>query len=44
VFHDRLDWPMALGTALIVASGLLTLLREKAKVPVAAAAPAIHPQ
>ncbi|MBO1078525.1 DMT family transporter [Roseomonas haemaphysalidis] len=44
VFHDRLDWPMAVGTALIVASGLLTLLREKKRVPVAAAAPAIHPQ
>lgn len=45
VFGDRLDWPMAVGVALIIASGLITFLREKVRAPtVAEAAPLIHPQ
>lgn len=45
VFGDRLDWPMAVGVALIIASGLITFVREKVRAPaVAEAAPLIHPQ
>ncbi|MDB5371001.1 MAG: hypothetical protein JWP20_2559 [Roseomonas sp.] len=44
VFGDGLDWPMALGTVLIIASGLFTFVREKVRVPAARRAPAIHPQ
>jgi len=29
LFHDKLDWPMAIGIAIILASGLFTLLREE---------------
>jgi drug/metabolite transporter (DMT)-like permease len=29
VFGDRLDWPMALGIAIILGAGLFTLIREK---------------
>lgn len=28
LFHDRLDWPMAVGIALILGAGLFTVLRE----------------
>lgn len=28
VFHDRLDWPMALGIAIILGAGLFTFVRE----------------
>ncbi|MEO8810945.1 MAG: DMT family transporter [Rhodanobacter sp.] len=28
VFHDRLDWPMALGIAIILSAGLFTFIRE----------------
>ena len=45
VFGDRLDWLMAVGVALIIASGLITFVREKVRAPaVAEAAPLIHPQ
>lgn len=29
LFHDRLDWPMAVGIALILGAGLFTLVREE---------------
>jgi drug/metabolite transporter (DMT)-like permease len=29
VFGDKVDWPMGIGIALIVGSGLLTLMRER---------------
>lgn len=29
LFHDRLDWPMAIGIAIILGAGLFTLLREE---------------
>jgi drug/metabolite transporter (DMT)-like permease len=45
VFGDQLDWPMAAGVVLIIASGLFTFVREKVRVPEAArTAPLIHPQ
>jgi drug/metabolite transporter (DMT)-like permease len=45
VFGDRLDWLMAVGVGLIIASGLITFVREKVRAPAAAqAAPLIHPQ
>jgi S-adenosylmethionine uptake transporter len=28
VFHDQLDWPMALGIAIILGAGLFTFIRE----------------
>jgi S-adenosylmethionine uptake transporter len=31
LFGDRLDWPMALGIALILGAGLFTLVREERK-------------
>ncbi len=45
VFGDHLDWPMAVGVLLIIASGLFTFLRERVRAPKASqAAPLIHPQ
>ena len=29
VFHDRLDWPMAIGIAIILGAGLFTFVREE---------------
>jgi S-adenosylmethionine uptake transporter len=29
LFHDQLDWPMAIGIAIILDAGLFTLLREE---------------
>ena len=29
LFHDQLDWPMAIGIAIILGAGLFTLLREE---------------
>ncbi|MEO7073331.1 MAG: DMT family transporter [Rhodanobacter sp.] len=29
IFHDRLDWPMALGIAIILGAGLFTFVREE---------------
>lgn len=29
LFHDRLDWPMAVGIAMILGAGLFTLVREE---------------
>jgi S-adenosylmethionine uptake transporter len=28
LFHDRLDWPMAIGIAIILGAGLFTFVRE----------------
>jgi S-adenosylmethionine uptake transporter len=29
LFHDRLDWPMAIGIAIILGAGLFTFVREE---------------
>ncbi|MBB6189471.1 DMT family transporter [Rhodanobacter sp. MP7CTX1] len=33
LFHDRLDWPMLLGIAIILGAGLFTLVREEKVTP-----------
>lgn len=45
VFHSPLDWPMAVGAAIIICSGLFTFLREKVRQPKGwQDAPPAHPQ
>jgi drug/metabolite transporter (DMT)-like permease len=29
LFHDELDWPMAVGIAIILGAGMFTLVREE---------------